>query len=106
MLIETMPSDTVEHLCDTKSQEALIKAAFARGDPRDIAHVLGIIGRARGMTQLSRDAGVSRRALYKALSKDGDPRLSTLTSVLAALGVKITADITAPPAVLSKVCSN
>jgi probable addiction module antidote protein len=49
------------------------------------------------MTQLSRDAGVTREALYKALSKDGDPRLSTLTSVLSALGVKISADMAPPP---------
>lgn len=94
----TTLDDAAEHLDDAKSQEALIKDAFKSGDPRYISHALGIIGRSRGMTQLSRDAGISRRALYKALSKDGDPRLSTLTSVLSALGVKISVKLTAPPA--------
>ena len=97
MPIETTPFDAAEYLGDAESQEVLIKDAFESGDPHYIAHALGIIARARGMTQLSRDAGVTREALYKALSKDGDPRLSTLTSVLAALGVKISADMAAPP---------
>ena len=48
------------------------------------------------MTQLSRDTGITREALYKALSKNGDPRLSTLTSVLSALGVKVSADMVSP----------
>ncbi len=97
MAIETTSFDAAEYLGDAESQEVLIKDAFESGDPHYIAHALGIIARARGMTQLSRDSGVTREALYKALSKDGDPRLSTLTSVLSALGVKISADM-APPA--------
>src|SRR5690606_36328839 len=96
------PIDALEHLGNALSQESLINDAFESGDPRHIAHALGVIARARGMTQVSRDAGVSRRALYKALSKDGDPRLSTLTGVLSALGLKISVDITAPPAALSE----
>lgn len=86
-----------EHRSDAESQEKLIQNAFESGDPRHIAHALGIIARARGMTEVSRSAGVSRRALYKALSKDGDPRLSTLTGVLSALGVKISISIAEPP---------
>ncbi len=41
------------------------------------------------MTQLARDAGVTREALYKALSADGDPKLSTFFGVMKALGVKL-----------------
>ena len=93
--------NALENRSDALSQEKLINDAFESGDPRHIAHALGIIARARGMTQVSRDAGVSRRALYKALSKDGDPRLSTLTGVLLALGVKISVDIAPPPVTLS-----
>ena len=96
MPIETTSFDAAEYLGDAASQEVLIKDAFESGDPQYIAHALGIIARARGMTQLSRDAGVTREALYKALSKDGDPRLSTLTSVLSALGVSISAEMAAP----------
>lgn len=93
MAIETTPFDAAEYLGDPKSQAELINDAFESGDPHYIAHALGIIARARGMTQLSRDSGVTREALYKALSQDGDPRLSTLTSVLSALGVKVRADM-------------
>ena len=97
MPIETMPFDAAEHLGDAESQEVLLKDAFESGDPHYIAHALGVIARARGMTQLSRDAGVTREALYKALSKDGDPRLSTLTSVLSALEITISADMASGP---------
>lgn len=55
-----------------------------------IAHTLGTIARTRGMTGLAREAGVSRESLYRALSENGDPQLSTLTAVLAALGLKLT----------------
>ena len=96
MVIETTPFDAAEYLGDPESQAELISDAFESGDPHYIAHALGIIARARGMTQLSKDSGVTREALYKALSKDGDPRLSTLTSVLSALGVKMRADLTVP----------
>ena len=52
---------------------------------------LGIVARARGMTSIARDAGVTREALYKALSENGDPKLSTLMGVVRALGVTLTA---------------
>ena len=96
MAIETTPFDAAEYLGDLESQAELINDSFESGDPHYIAHALGIIARARGMTQLSRDSGVTREALYKALSKDGDPRLSTLTSVLTALGVTVRAELAAP----------
>ncbi len=96
MATETTFFDAAEYLGDAESQEVLIKDAFESGDPHYIAHALGIIARARGMTQLSRDTGVTREALYKALSKDGDPRLSTFTSVLSALGVKVSAEMVSP----------
>lgn len=97
MISETNCPNAAKHLRDVENQEALIQEAFESGDPRHIAHALGIIARARGMTEVSRNAGVSRRALYKALSEEGDPRLSTLTGVFAALGIKISARIAAPP---------
>lgn len=96
MVIETTPFDAAEYLDDAESQAVLINDAFETGDAHYIAHALGIVARARGMSQLARDAGVTREALYRALSKDGDPRLSTLTSVLSALGVKMRVDMTAP----------
>lgn len=93
MGIKTTPFDAAEYHGGLESQAELINDAFESGDPQYIAHALDIIARARGMKQLSRDSGVTREALYKTLSKDCDPRLSTLTSVLAALGVKVRADM-------------
>jgi len=52
---------------------------------------LGVVARAKGMSQVARETGLSREALYKALMPDGDPKLSTLLSVLKALGMKVTA---------------
>lgn len=97
MSIETTPCDNAEHRGDAECQKRLIKAAFEKGDPQHIAHALGIMARSRGMTQLSRETGISREALYRTLSKKGNPRLSTLTSILSALGLKISADIATMP---------
>jgi probable addiction module antidote protein len=63
----------------------------APDDAAFLAAALGTIARARGMMQLSRDTGISRDGLYKALSKDGNPRLDTVLKVMRALGLKFTA---------------
>ena len=68
----------------------LLADAVKSEDPHYLAIALGTIARARGMTAVAKEAGVTREALYKALSADGDPRLSTLFGVLRALGLKLT----------------
>jgi probable addiction module antidote protein len=65
--------------------------AIDSGEAAYIAHALGIIARAKGMTEVARSANVTREALYKSLSTDGDPRLSTLLGVTRALGFKLSA---------------
>ncbi len=97
MPTETTPFDGAEHPVDAESQRVLIKEAFESGDPRSIAHALGVIARMRGMTQIAKDTGVRRETLYRSLCKDGNPRLGTLTSVLSALGVTMSADLAVPP---------
>ncbi|WP_027059351.1 addiction module antidote protein [Mesorhizobium loti] len=92
MAIETVPFDPAEHLGSAEGQAELLADAFATGDPSYIANALGIVARARGMTAVAKEAGVTREALYKALRPDGDPRLSTLLGVTKALGVKITTE--------------
>jgi probable addiction module antidote protein len=91
MPIETIPFDAAEYLDTPESQAELLTDAFDSGDPRYITHALGVVARARGMTSVAKEAGVTREALYKALSEDGDPRLSTLIGVMRALGVKLSA---------------
>ena len=67
----------------------LLAEAFASGDQKFIASALGAVARARGMSTIAEKAGVTRPALYKALSETGDPQLSTLLGVVNALGLKL-----------------
>ena len=92
MKIDTVPFDAAEFIQDAQSQAEFITDAFDSGEAGYIAHALGIVARARGMTQVSRDAGITREALYRALSQEGDPRLSTLLGVLKALGLSLHAE--------------
>ncbi len=69
----------------------LLARAFADGSTAEIAHALGIIARARGMTEVARRSGLAREALYRALSRDGDPKLSTLLRVMRALDIRLDA---------------
>lgn len=95
MPIKTTPFDAAEYIDDPESQAELLADAFETGNATYITHALGIIARARGMTSVAKEAGVTREALYKALSETGDPRLSTLLGVTKALGVTITTKATA-----------
>jgi probable addiction module antidote protein len=90
MKLKTTPWDPSEYLDSLESIAAYLEAVFEDGDPSLIAAALGDIARAMGMTQLASQAGVTREALYKALSPTGDPRLSTFLGVIRALGIKLT----------------
>ncbi len=90
MSLKTTLWDPTKYLDSPESIAAYLEAAFEDGDPSLIATALGDIARAIGMTQLASQAGVTREALYKALSPTGDPRLSTLLGVIRALGLKLT----------------
>jgi len=89
MQIKTIPYDPAEDLTDDKDQVELLMEAFASGDQKFIATALGAVARARGMSIIAEKAGVTRPALYKALSETGDPQLSTLLGVVNALGLKL-----------------
>jgi probable addiction module antidote protein len=89
MALKTTLWDASEYLDCPESIAAYLEAAFEDGDPALIAAALGDIARAMGMTQLASRAGVTREALYKALSSTGDPRLSTFLGVMKALGIKL-----------------
>ncbi len=89
MALKTTVWDAAEYLETPESIAGYLEAAFEEGDPGLIAAALGDVARARGMTQLASEAGVTREALYKALSPSGDPRLSTFLGVMKALGIRI-----------------
>lgn len=87
--------DTADYL-KTEEDMVLYLDACIEEDPGDgslIRTALGSIARAKGMSQLARDTGISREGLYRALSADGNPEFSTVMKVIRALGVKLHADI-------------
>ena len=87
--IETHPYDAAEFITTEEDAVATLEAAFEDGDPAVIAKMLGAVARSHGMTEIAKRAGKSREALYKALSADGNPTLSTLVAVLESLGLRL-----------------
>ena len=83
--------DVAEHLRTPEEMAAYLEACFeeAGGDAAFIAKALGDIARAKGMTQVARDAGLSRESLYKALSGERSPGFDTILKVVEALGLKL-----------------
>lgn len=87
-MTETYPWDVVEHLETDEDMAAYLEAALEDGDTAVILAALGDIARAKGMTQLARDAGLGRESLYKALSTTGNPEFATVLKVVRALGLQ------------------
>jgi probable addiction module antidote protein len=84
--------DAAEYLDNEEAIAAYLEAAQedSLGDPNVMAMVLSDIARARNMSQLAKDAGLTRAGLYNALAPDGNPRISTLHNIAKALGLKLT----------------
>jgi probable addiction module antidote protein len=86
--------DVAEHLRTPEEMAAYLEASFeeANGDAAFIAKALGDIARAKGMSQVARDAGLSRESLYKALSGERVPNFDTILKIVSALGLKLHAE--------------
>ena len=91
---KTIPYDIADQLRTTAEMAAYLDAwlAEAPDDAAGIARALGDIARARGMTQVARDTGLSRESLYKALREGGNPSLATVLKVAKALGLRLHAE--------------
>ncbi len=89
MSTKLLPLDLSEPFDTAQSQADLLADALDSGHAPYIAHALGTIARARGMTEIARAAGVSRESLYKSLSADGNPELATVLAVAKALNLKL-----------------
>ena len=83
--------DVAEHLRTPEEMAAYLDAWLeeAPDDVSGIARALGDIARAKGMSQVAKDAGLSRESLYRALSQDGNPSFATILKVARALGVRL-----------------
>lgn len=86
--------DAAEHLRTPEEMAAYLEACIeeANGDAAFVAKALGNITRAKGMSQVARDAGLSRESLYKALSGDRNPSFDTILKVVGALGLRLHAE--------------
>ena len=82
--------DPVRYLDSDDMIEEYLLAACEGGDASHIARALGDVARARGIAELARKTGLTRQALYKALSGEGNPELATITTVADALGLQLT----------------
>lgn len=90
--IKTTAWDSAQYLQTEEDIREYIEACMAEGgeDPAFIAHALGVVARARNISQLARETGMSREGLYKALSGEGNPSMETVAKVAGALGYRLT----------------
>lgn len=84
---ELLRWDSAELLESTEEQEEYLIAAFETEDPRFIARALGTVARARNISQLARDTGMTRAALYRAFNGQTNPEFGTILRILSALGI-------------------
>ncbi|GAK56442.1 uncharacterized protein HI1420 [Candidatus Vecturithrix granuli] len=86
--------DVSEHLRTSEDMAAYLEACLdeAHGDAVFIAKALGDIARAKGMSQVARDAGLSRASLYRVLSGDSSPNFDTILKIIEALGLRLHAE--------------
>jgi len=78
MPLETHPYDSARYLDSNKAIAAYMEAAFETEDPAFIIYAFSIAARAKGMTQIAKDTGLSRESLYRALCENGNPEFASV----------------------------
>lgn len=91
MTVKTIPFDPAPFLDDEAAQADYLSDALATGDAAVVAHALGVLARAQGMTNIARQSGLQRENLYRTLSDTGRPELATVLGVIGAMGLKLAA---------------
>lgn len=86
------PFDAAAYLKTDKDIAAYMTEALATRDTAVIGRALGAIARARGMTKISRQTGLSRESLYRALSAEGNPEFATVLRIIEAMGLRLTVE--------------
>ena len=79
--------DSAEFLQSEEDIAGYLQAIADENDPALLIHALGVVARARGMTQMAKDTGITRESLYRALSATGNPEFATVMKVARALGL-------------------
>lgn len=92
--------DSADYLETEDDIAAYLEAVMLEGgdDPDYVTRALGTIARARNISQLARDTGMSREGIYKALSGEGNPSFATVSKIARALGLQVTLEPTRPAA--------
>ena len=83
--------DPAEDITSDAAVATFMAEAFETEDVGYIAHALGVVARAKGMTQIASQTGLSREQLYRSFSENGNPTLKTTIAVMKALGIELTA---------------
>lgn len=89
---KSKPFDAAKYLDSDEAVAEYIDEALLTYDIEAIAYAIGVAAKARGMSQIAQQAGLSRESLYKALSGDGNPQFETIVRVLTALGLQLRAE--------------
>ena len=89
MAITTKPFDIAEYLETDEDIWEFLAEVLATGTTADFIHALNTAARAKGMTEVARQAGVTRASLYKSLAEDGNPRFETISKIVEALGGRL-----------------
>ena len=91
--IELRPWDVTRYLNSDEEIVGYLNAVLEEDDQEVLMAAIGDVARARGMTQVSRETGLGRESLYKALSAQGNPEFATVQKVLQSLGLKLRVSI-------------
>ncbi|MCT8997494.1 addiction module antidote protein [Chelativorans intermedius] len=91
--IKTAPWDSAEYLDTPEAIEEYLIATFEDGDAGEITKALGTVARARNISKLAREVGMTRAALYRAFNGETSPSFDTIMKIMRALGVKITPNV-------------
>lgn len=92
MATKTYPFDPAKYLTTAEHCAYYLTDALETNDPAAIADALGVIARARGMSEIAKKTGLRREGLYKMLSVQGNPELATVLLILQAIGVQLIAE--------------
>ena len=84
------PFDIAKYLETDEDIQGFLRESANTGDMSDFIHALNIAARAKGMTEVAKQVGVTRASLYKSLADNGNPRFDTISKIVAALGCKLT----------------
>lgn len=87
--METTKFDIADYLDNKEMIAKYLNSVLEEGDNNDIITAIGHIAKAIGMSQISKETGLSRPSLYKALSDGAKPQFATIMKILKVIGGQI-----------------